>query len=204
MCRETLDCMSLRLLSITMAPSATSEAKQASSASSLQQQDIQSLIQELKQACRRPLFEEIVNQKHAPEERAISRTPKRVKRTDPRKSWQEVSLKHSSMGDMEVRVSCARRRASLLTFFLMRSTQLLADASTLAPFMTLHEFGTISRIAVILLFGFLLPTSTGNDFFTDAEHAQPQPTGSQTSAERDVDAFLNMTLEERLDRKSVV
>ncbi len=64
--------------------------------------------------------------------------------------------------------------------------KLLSHASTLAPFMTFHEFGTVSRIAAIFLLGFLIPTSTGNDFFTDV-------TG---------DAFIGMPLEERLERCS--
>ena len=71
----------------------------------------------------------------------------------------------------------------LFCTYITRDPKLLSNASTLAPFMTFHEFGTVSQMAAILLFGFLVPTSTGNDFFTDV-------TG---------DAFIDMDLQERLE-----
>lgn len=89
------------------------------------------------------------------------------------------------------------------------SEQLLAEAATLAPIMTEQEFGIVSRIAAILLLGFLIPTSTGNDFFFNARRnrnaaEQTQSAGSRSSEmERsDMDIFISMPLEERLEQAS--
>jgi len=85
----------------------------------------------------------------------------------------------------------------------MLALQLLADAATLAPSMTLEEFGAVYRIAAILFLGFLVPTSTGNDFFVNSERsgATQQAAGSRSSeSASDADAFLNMSLEERLEK----
>lgn len=67
--------------------------------------------------------------------------------------------------------------------------------------MTMQEFGTVSRFAAILLFGFLVPTSTGNDFFVAPTAPQQQTAGSHSSeSTKGNDAFLNMSLEERLEK----
>ena len=63
--------------------------------------------------------------------------------------------------------------------------------------MTLKEFGTVSRIASVLLLGFLVPSSTGNDFFTD-QYTKRQLAGSQSS-ESTTSNVLNLSLEERLE-----
>jgi integrator complex subunit 7 len=85
--------------------------------------------------------------------------------------------------------------------------------------MTDHEHGQVSRLAGILLLGFLLPQSTGNDFFllqnlssrrasgveNSAGHGQHrQSTGAQTSehlseSEDMGDYIIHMSLEERLE-----
>ena len=41
----------------------------------------------------------------------------------------------------------------------------LAEAAALVPYMTTREHGRVSKMASILLLGFLLPHSTGNEFF---------------------------------------
>lgn len=68
--------------------------------------------------------------------------------------------------------------------------------------MTLQEFGTVYRIAAVLLLGFLVPSSTGNDFFVNARQSVTQQTTGTRSSEStsNVDAFLDMSLEERLEK----
>ena len=67
------------------------------------------------------------------------------------------------------------------------NSQILADAAVMLPYMSEHEHGKISRLASILLLGFLLPRSTGNDFFvlqnisSRTRLTQLQAAGSQTS-----------------------
>jgi hypothetical protein len=89
------------------------------------------LLSELREACHRPLFEEIVE-----------RQSKRIKQSlNPRdrRSWDK----------------------------------LLAEAAALLSFMSIQEYGIVSRVAAILFVGFLIPTSTGNNFFvrTAASHS---------------------------------
>jgi integrator complex subunit 7 len=70
--------------------------------------------------------------------------------------------------------------------------KILAQAATLLPAMTEQEHGQVSRLASILLLGFLLPHSTGDEFFllqnvssarkySQQQQQQQQSTGSQTS-----------------------
>jgi integrator complex subunit 7 len=74
--------------------------------------------------------------------------------------------------------------------------------------MTDHEHGDLSKLTGILLLGFLLPQSTGNDFFLlhniSHKREQHQSTGAQTSEYmsemEDVgDYIIHMSLEERLE-----
>jgi hypothetical protein len=79
------------------------------------------------------------------------------------------------------------------------------------PLMTRQEHGDVSKLASILLLGFLLPHSTGNEFFLlqslskskSRSSFQHQTAGSQTSesttSENIQEYILNMTLEERLE-----
>lgn len=76
--------------------------------------------------------------------------------------------------------------------------------------MTNYEHGQVSKLAGILLLGFLLPQSTGNEFFS-LQHRSTQPkqqhqsSGLQTSESSCTNnsdseqKFLNMSLEERLE-----
>ena len=75
--------------------------------------------------------------------------------------------------------------------------------------MTRQEHGHVSRLASILFLGFLLPHSTGNEFFllqnlSSSTSFQKQTAGAQTSEaassnENIQDYVLNMPLEERLE-----
>lgn len=101
---------------------------------------------------------------------------------------------------MQVQQSVSHSIAhSLLAY--VRPPKLLADAATLAPFMTLKDFGTVSKISAILLFGFLVPSSTGNDFFV-AQHTKRQTTGSQSSERSTTIDIMDLSLEERLENCS--
>jgi integrator complex subunit 7 len=96
-----------------------------------------------------------------------------------------------------------------LTLFasLFLCWQLLSEASNLLPFMTDYEHGQVSRLSSILLLGFLLPHSTGNEFFLMQNvsnksrlSSNQQSAGSQTGESRDVgDLVIQMPLEERLE-----
>jgi hypothetical protein len=80
----------------SMTPSVAAETKEASCSSSSWKQQIKELVKEMRQACHRPLFEEIVGQKCALDMRprvAADIARKRPKYA-PRKSWQEVSRKN--------------------------------------------------------------------------------------------------------------
>jgi hypothetical protein len=110
-------------------PSVVPGAKPRASTMQPSREDMKELLSELREACHRPLFEEIVE-----------RQSKRIKQSlNPRRSWDK----------------------------------LLAKAATLLPFMSIQEYGIVSRVAAILFVGFLIPTSTGNDFFvrTAASHS---------------------------------
>lgn len=80
-----------------MAPSAAAQAKRGASSSSTREETVAELIQELRQACCRPLFEEIVHQERPPQDVPVFRAqttadtpkPKRFKQT-PTKSWEQV------------------------------------------------------------------------------------------------------------------
>jgi integrator complex subunit 7 len=88
----------------------------------------------------------------------------------------------------------------------------LAEAASLLPFMTEYEHGQVSRLAAILLLGFLLPHSTGNEFFLLQNQSSlmssantVQTPGSKTAKRDDHDtlsALINMPLEERLQMAS--
>jgi hypothetical protein len=87
--------------------------------------------------------------------------------------------------------------------------------------MTNYEHGQVSRLIGIMLLGFLLPQSTGNDFFTlqnlsshrmsvpstqRQQHKFQQSSGNQTSGEERLsenqdlsDCIIYMSLEERLE-----
>ena len=73
--------------------------------------------------------------------------------------------------------------------------------------MTSNEFGVVSRIAAILFFGFLIPSSTGNEFFVLQQESlrvrnTEQTAGSHSAESRTanaLDVFINMPLEERLE-----
>jgi hypothetical protein len=105
-----------------------------------------------------------------------------------------------------------------LRFYFVSSPQILSDATALLPFMSDHEHGQISRLASILLLGFFLPRSTGNEFFVLqnmssrthlSRQQQPhQSAGSHTSEQQHThtpvsqeamgDYIIHMSLEERL------
>ena len=75
--------------------------------------------------------------------------------------------------------------------------------------MTRQEHGHVSKLTSILLLGFLLPHSTGNEFFllqdlssnksNRSSSSALQTAGAQTSEESIQDYILNMSLEERLE-----
>jgi len=83
-----------------MTPSAAAQSKRGLSSNPTQQQEVKELIQDLKQACRRPLFVEIVHEEarhdlpaaQQAQTTADSRKPKRLK-SNPRKSWEQVRMK---------------------------------------------------------------------------------------------------------------
>jgi hypothetical protein len=114
-----------------VSPSVVPGAKPRASTMQPSREDVKELLSELREACRRPLFEEIVE-----------RQSKRIKQSlNPRdrRSWDK----------------------------------LLAEAAALLSFMSIQEYGIVSRVAAILFVGFLIPTSTGNNFFvrTAASHS---------------------------------
>jgi hypothetical protein len=141
--------MSMR--SVVSAP----RAKSQYSTTHQSREEIKGLISGLREACRRPLFEEIVE-----------RQSKRVRQSDPpsnpRRSWDK----------------------------------LLEEAATLLPFMTIQEHGTVSRVAAIIFLGFLVPNSTGNEFFVPTEASHNSESHQSTSP---LDRFIDMPLEERLE-----
>jgi hypothetical protein len=79
--------------STNMTPSVAADTKEAPCSSSSWKQQIKELVEEMRQACHRPLFEEIVEQKCAPDTRPRVATdiPRKRPKFAPRKSWQEVS-----------------------------------------------------------------------------------------------------------------
>ena len=100
-----------------------------------------------------------------------------------------------------------------LKLFQYVCCQLLAKACRLLPSMTEHEHGQVSRVAGILLLGFFLPQSTGNDYFssqnlssrfhTESSRQQSFSPGFQTAESLDFTQdttkyFIAMSLEERL------
>ena len=142
------------LASTTVAP----RAKPQAATTQPLRENVKKLLSELREACRRPLFEEIVE-----------RQSKRIKHShlqrSPRRSW-----------DM-----------------------LLAEAATLLPFMSIQEYGVISRVAAVLFVGFLIPTSTGNDFFVRTAGLHSSDPHQSTSS---LDQFIDMPLEERLENSA--
>jgi hypothetical protein len=135
-----------------VSPSVVPGAKPRASTMQPSREDVKELLSELREACRRPLFEEIVE-----------RQSKRIKQSlNPRRSWDK----------------------------------LLAKAATLLPFMSIQEYGIVSRVAAILFVGFLIPTSTGNDFFVRTAASHSSESHQSTSP---LDQFVDMPLEERLE-----
>ena len=87
--------------------------------------------------------------------------------------------------------------------------KILSEAASLLPQMTEHEHGQISRLASILLLGFFLPNSTGNEFFllqnlSSRTHINSlQATGSSTAEQTSspdalTDFLMSIPLDERL------
>lgn len=70
-------------------------------------------------------------------------------------------------------------------------SQMLAQAATLLPFMKCAEVSQILRYASIYFLGFLVPTSTGHDFFTLRFESH--------RTANDLGRFIAMDLEERLE-----
>ena len=89
--------------------------------------------------------------------------------------------------------------------------KILAEASSLLPFMTKHEHGQASRLVGILLLGFFLPHSTGNLFFSSqnlstqpSDSSRYQASGTQTAehlsdTRKRSERYVAMSLEERLE-----
>lgn len=80
---------------MTSSASTARDAKPSVSTTT-QQKEIKELIRDLKQACFRPLFEEIISHDEQQEDAraqttAENRKPKRIKR-NPTKSWEQVRI----------------------------------------------------------------------------------------------------------------
>ena len=71
------------------------------------------------------------------------------------------------------------------------ASQILAQAATLLPFMKSVEVAQILRYASIYFLGFLIPTSTGHDFFTLRFESHRMATNQER--------FIAIDLEERLE-----
>eukprot|EP00980_Cylindrotheca_fusiformis_P022324 scaffold9191_cov114-Cylindrotheca_fusiformis.AAC.19 len=87
--------------------------------------------------------------------------------------------------------------------------KILAEAASLLPCMTEYEHGQVSRLAAILLLGFLLPHSTGNEFFllqnlsSFPAASRVQAAGLKTRERNDMlSVLINMPLAERLQMAS--
>ncbi|GAX21082.1 hypothetical protein FisN_1Lh245 [Fistulifera solaris] len=116
----------------------------------------------MKKACRRPLYADIVLQTSRWKNR--HQPPRKPSKTNdiPHKSASGVSFK--PLNDSKEEKSWQ---------------QLLAEAAELANYLTEEEHNTVFRLASIMLLGYLLPYSTGNDYYLledfRRDHADPAP-----------------------------
>ncbi|GKY99392.1 hypothetical protein MPSEU_000893900 [Mayamaea pseudoterrestris] len=137
------------------------------------------LIVELQDAARRPLFAEIALVESARERR-------RLKALDISES---IPLLESSIATAQ---KCTERTREQHSW-----EELLCEASRLAPFMTEQEHSTILHLASILTVGYLLPYSTGNEWYLLHD--------DQNAFKPDFDPakyILNMPLGDRLVKSS--
>ena len=149
---------------------------------------VKALVKEAKNACHRPLFEDIslgLAQSSNEDKRLISMqsSSKRSKLTKSRK-WEAVSSTFCGPCFFP-------QKTSDLPYIILYPLQILEDATMLLPFTMPQEHGIISKCAAIYLLGFLNPNSTGCEF------AALRSTASDTT-----ESFFDMELEERLENTS--
>ncbi|KAL3944290.1 MAG: hypothetical protein SGBAC_001635 [Bacillariaceae sp.] len=112
----------------------------------MKREEVSTIIRELQQACRRSVYSA-----NFPTENVVSRHPSSVfqfKRQRIEKISDTTNEKDDDGDDEPIRTW----------------ETILAEAAALLPYMTTKEHGRVSKLASILLLGFLLPHSTGNEF----------------------------------------
>lgn len=170
------------------------------------------LIQELTGATRRPLFVEIASLRSREAEEAAGEAPQAPASREARRRERNFSPQTTMDTTSERSFTAAStRRGSTMTPPTLSIddrcssssspkrrtwTELLSEASSLVTFMTEEEHGKILRIASILFLGFLLPYSTGNDFYL-LQNTTRRPFDTES-----LDEFLlqEISLEERMEK----
>ncbi|CAB9516899.1 expressed unknown protein [Seminavis robusta] len=157
--------------------------------------EIGPLILQLKEACRRPLFTEIVldESKQSKELQAI-----KEQRQDPDSTAILPPETQSLPQPLSSSSASSKQQPSKDATEKKTWRELLKEASTLLPYMTDEEHGEISHLASILLLGFLLPSSTGNEYFL-LQHCLDDNLSKQDIATATNKYILDMKLEERLE-----
>ena len=188
-------------------------------ASTSPRENVAVLMQELGRASRRPLFVEIAlirskqreewtrnEEKEQPARPEISRqnsgvatsmmdttSERSFSGTSTRRGGPPVSAAPSSSRIAPPEEEGNERPSSRRTW-----VELLSEASELVPFLTEEEHGKILRIASILFLGFLLPYSTGNDFYLLQNNTE-RPTSDAVESSMD-EYLLQLPLEERIEK----
>lgn len=155
------------------------------------------LIQEIQEACRRPLFTEVCLD-DSKQDYGVGRSPQQPteegaakKDVVPQETGSQPPLAASSAPNLAENPPKKSWRE-----LVMRATELL-------PFMTENDHGEVSQLISVLLLGFLLPHSTGNEYFLMQNvpelRKRDQEAEPQTIRQGVMNYILHMDLEERLE-----
>ncbi|CAJ1954407.1 unnamed protein product [Cylindrotheca closterium] len=112
-------------------------------------EEVSKVIKELQQACRRSVYNA-----NFPAEKNGANQPTSSAFRFKRQRVERISDKTNHRIDDDCDDRAMRTWETILT-----------EAASLLPYMTTREHGRVSKLASILLLGFFLPHSTGNEFF---------------------------------------